>query len=171
MAPVRFLNPKTHYMSKIATMTGKIRGGVLYHGDRTAWNEIVRRKKDCEVEIILSTVSVKQTDEQRGYYHSTVKPHVFLMLREAGYDDIKTIDDAHWMMKMLFLPRRPFRDPRTGDVLEQPGSTSGLDKEEYSVFLDQVLRLAAELGYYIPPPTKERSARKALPKQVKQLSK
>ena len=143
----------------IAQVAGFIKNKMLYLSDRRLFDYDISRSKDRPVLLTVEEEKYDQSDEQRGYYHSTVKHHMFRCLRENGYEEIKTVQDAHWLMKMMFLKRREFVDKMTGEKLEKEGSTAILSKDEYRVFLDNVISLAAKMGYTIPPPEKIRSKR------------
>ena len=94
---------------------------------------------------------------QNAYYHSIVVEMVREGLRDAGYDEVKTNEDAHEVLKSLFL-KKQIVNHNTGEVLEIPGSTVGLTTVQFSEFIEQVWKWSAEfLGIHIPAPNEQLS--------------
>jgi hypothetical protein len=82
-----------------------------------------------------------------------VVPLVFEGLRDAGYDDVKSEEDAHEIMKGLFLKRQIGSQKKGGEVLEFSRSTTDLTKEQFSEYLEDIWRWSAEfLSVVIPNP-------------------
>lgn len=95
----------------------------------------------------------KRTLPQNDYYWGVVCEMVKDGLRDAGYDNVHTPEDAHEVLKYLFLRRRVV-NKETGELLaEIPGSTASLNTYDFSEYLEHIIRWAAEyLGIVIPYP-------------------
>lgn len=94
----------------------------------------------------------KRSLPQNAYYWSCVVPLVKDGLRDLGYDDVKSEEDAHEVMKHLFL-KHQIGNKNTGEVIELTRSTTSLTKEMFNQFLEDVWKWAAEyLGINIPNP-------------------
>jgi RNA-binding protein YhbY len=94
----------------------------------------------------------KRSLPQNAYYWACVVPLVKHGLREAGYDEIKTDEDAHEVMKHLFL-KHQIGNKNTGEIIELTRSTTTLTKELFNQYLEDVWKWAAEfLGISIPSP-------------------
>src|SRR5688500_16834866 len=90
---------------------------------------------------------------QNAYYWSCVVPLVKDGLRDAGYDEIKTEEDAHEVMKRLFLRQQIGSAKKGGEVLEFTRSTTQLTKEMFNEYLESIWKWSAEfLNVNIPSP-------------------
>ena len=95
----------------------------------------------------------KRSLPQNAYYWSCVVPLVKDGLRDAGYDEIKTEEDAHEVMKHLFLRQQIGSEKKGGEVLEFTRSTTHLTKETFGEYLESIWKWSAEfLGVTIPNP-------------------
>ena len=95
----------------------------------------------------------KRSLSQNSYYWACVVPMVYAALRNEGYDDVKTEEDAHEIMKELFLKQQIASKKKGGEVLEFSRSTTDLNKEQFSEYLESIWRWAAEfLNTVIPNP-------------------
>jgi RNA-binding protein YhbY len=97
----------------------------------------------------------KRTLNQNSYYWGIVAPMVKNGLREAGYNEVRTNEEAHEVMKCLFL-KRTIHSEKNGDDIVISGSTSELTTKEFNVFLEEIWQWAAQyLGIQIPMPNEE----------------
>lgn len=96
----------------------------------------------------------KRTNDQNQYYWGVVVPAVYNGLREAGFNEVKSRDDAHLVMKSLFLKQHiPGKD---GEAFELIRSTTGLKTLEFSKYLMDIFQWASEyLGVVIPEPNEQ----------------
>lgn len=93
-----------------------------------------------------------RSTQQNKYYHGCVLPLVKDGLRDIGYAEIKENEDAHEVLKYLFL-KRSIPNEGTGEAIELLGSTTNLSTVEFNLFIDQIIQWAAEyLGIQIPLP-------------------
>lgn len=92
----------------------------------------------------------KRSLPQNAYYWSTVVPLVYKALRDAGFDAVRNHDDAHEVMKHLFLKVSEQR----GEVLiERVKSTTELTKMEFSEYIEHITLWAWDyLQVTIPAP-------------------
>lgn len=66
---------------------------------------------------------------------------------ELGYD----VNDIHEYCKDKFLPKRELTNKITGEIFEAKESTSKMDKENFSKYLEGILFWASnELNIYVP---------------------
>lgn len=94
----------------------------------------------------------KRTLPQNDYYWGCVVPMVREGLKDAGYDDIESNEDAHEVVKHLFL-KKEIGSRVTGEVIELPGSTARLTTIEFGEYLEKVWKWSAEfLNVHIPGP-------------------
>ena len=92
----------------------------------------------------------KRSIPQNSYYWGVVVPMVRRGLYDAGYDAVRTNDEAHAVLKHVFL-RKEIVSKETGDMIEMSGSTTALTIPEFNDFLESVCRWASEyLGIIIP---------------------
>lgn len=97
----------------------------------------------------------KRSGNQNAYYFGVVVPMVTEGLKQAGFDAVRTREDAHLVMKSLFL-KHHFTNPDTGEAIEWIGSTKSLKTVEFNLFLEQVWQWAASyLNLVIPSPNEQ----------------
>lgn len=98
----------------------------------------------------------KRSGRQNSYYWSVVVPMVYQGLREAGFDAVRNLEDAHEVMKNLFLK---IREERNGVVIERVKSTTELNKEQFSEYLEHITIWAWDyLTITIPAPNTQLEA-------------
>jgi hypothetical protein len=94
-----------------------------------------------------------RTNPQNQYYWGVVVPKVYDALRDAGFDAVKTKDDAHEIMKALFLK---VKEEKGGINIEKILSTTELTTIGFAQFLMNIFQWAAEyLGIAIPEPNEQ----------------
>ena len=92
---------------------------------------------------------------QNSYYWGVMVPLVRRGLYEAGYDDVKTNDDAHEVLKHVHLKNR-IVNKQTGDVIDIAGSSAALSTPEFNIYVEAICKWAAEfLGVVIPSPNEQ----------------
>jgi hypothetical protein len=92
----------------------------------------------------------KRTTQQNRYMHL-----MFSLIQKGfydrGYREIKSGDDAKYVMKDLFLSYTA--ENETGGKVKLVRRTRDLNKEQMAVFIDECIQFAAEnLDVVIPPP-------------------
>lgn len=105
---------------------------------------------------LLSTKNAKKRSlPQNAYYWGIMVPSVRNGLYHAGYDEVKTNDDAHEVIKHLHL-KKQIVNKHTGELLSVVGSTAKLSTTEFMEFVENVCRWASMyLGIVIPMPNEE----------------
>lgn len=97
--------------------------------------------------------SNKRSNPQNNYYFGVVVPLIYDGLRDVGYNSIRTLDQAHDVMKSLFLK---VKEEQNGITIERIQSTTELNKEKFSDYLDQINAWAYDyLGVNIPAPNEQ----------------
>ena len=94
----------------------------------------------------------KRSIPQNRYYRGVVVPIVRAGLYEAGYDEVKTNEDAHEVLKGLFH-KKDIVNKQTGDVITTVLSTTEFSIPEFDNYIERICKWAAEfLGVVIPAP-------------------
>jgi hypothetical protein len=88
---------------------------------------------------------------QNSYYWCCIVQAASEELRNAGYDEIQEPDDAHEVLKTLFLTRNiPNKD---GEFVPKTGSTRKLTTKEFGEYMEQCAKWLAEtFGRVVPAP-------------------
>jgi hypothetical protein len=105
---------------------------------------------------LITIESVKKRSlPQNAYYWSVCVPLIKKGLYDIGYRDIKTNDDAHEVMKHLFLKKK-FSNEESGEVIVVPGSTASLKTVEFNEYLEEIWQWASDyLNIQIPQPNEQ----------------
>jgi len=94
----------------------------------------------------------KRSDNQNRYWWGCVIPLVKQGLNDCGYNEIRTNEDAHEVIKGVFL-KRSIVSEKTGEVIEFSGSTADLQTVEFNKLIEDVVQWAVEfLSIQIPMP-------------------
>lgn len=92
---------------------------------------------------------------QNAYYWAVVVPMVRKGLYDAGFDAVRTNDDAHEVIKHIHLKKRMV-SKQTGEVIDTARSTTELNMPDFNDFLEHVCRWSAEyLNVIIPSPNQQ----------------
>lgn len=92
---------------------------------------------------------------QNAYYWGVIVPMIREGLYDSGYDDVRTNDDAHEILKHIHLKKRMI-NKQTGEVIDIGGSTAELSIPEFNDFIERICRWSAEfLGVVIPSPNEQ----------------
>jgi hypothetical protein len=93
----------------------------------------------------------KRSHSQNSYYWAVVIPIILEQLRYAGYDEIKTPNDVHEILKYKFLRKQIPNDQ--GEFVEMLGSTAQLSKKEFGEYIDAICKWVGEsFSINIPGP-------------------
>ena len=96
----------------------------------------------------------KRSTSQNRYWWGGVLPLVKQGLNDIGYHEVKTNEEAHEVIKALFLKK--YIDNGTETALEMSGSTTDLTTIEFNELIANVQQWAAEfLGIVIPDPNQQ----------------
>ena len=107
--------------------TGTIKKGKLTLHDRNSFNEFIS-KSEGDVSVFVKSIPKTRSPQQNNYYWMIVKS----VAKEIGY----TEDEMHEVVKVKF----------------KIDSTSKLEQDEFSDFLDRLIRYFAELGFPVEDP-------------------
>lgn len=99
----------------------------------------------------ITKVRAPHSDPQRRYYRGVVVPCVALGLLEAWGEEMD-LEETHIWLRKKFLTV-PLVDRTTGEVVDdRVRSTTELDTAEFSSYLDEIIRFAADkLSTEVPP--------------------
>lgn len=102
---------------------------------------------------LLTIVGAKhRSNNQNSYYWGCVLPLVRAGLNNNGYREIKTNQEAHEVLKYLFL-KKAVVNQDTGEVIELLGSTATLTTLEFNEYIEDIARWCSEyLGFALPLP-------------------
>jgi hypothetical protein len=132
---------------------------ILYIKDDAITNKPVVRKNFTQLrdgKYLVTIKSIKKRSlKQNAYYWSVCVPMVLQGLRDVGYNDVKTNEDAHEVMKRLFLQKK-FTNEKTGEEITLAGNSSDLKTVEFNTYLEDIWQWAAEyLNIQIPQPNEQ----------------
>jgi hypothetical protein len=130
-------------------LTGHIEpsGEIKIHG-RHALTEWAAQNPGKNILVKFERRGSKRSTRQNSYYHAVVVQMVMMGLRDIGYYMSK--DETHFFLKQKFnLIQIPNKD---GLVIDVPGTTTQLNKVEFSEYIERIAQWAAEyLSVVIPP--------------------
>lgn len=121
---------------------GKI---TIHH--KPALEEWARQNPGRNILVKFEKRGAKRSLPQNRYYHGIVVQSVMLGLREIGYS--LSHDETHFFLKQKF---NPIQVPGNGGaVIELPGTTTQLNKIEFSEYIERIAQWTAEyLSIEIP---------------------
>ena len=97
----------------------------------------------------------KRSLPQNSYYWSVCVPMVKKGLQDIGYREVKTNNDAHEVLKHLFLKKK-YTNEESGEEIVVPGSTANLKTVEFNMFLEELWLWASDyLNIQIPMPNEQ----------------
>jgi hypothetical protein len=135
-------------MQKIE-LTGHIDdNGVLTIHNKIALKEWAAQNPGRNVRIKFEKRGSKRSLPQNAYYHGVVVQMVQQGLRDIGYS--LSHDETHFFLKQKF---NPVQIPGNGGLMiEVPGTTTQLNKIEFSEYIERIAQWAVEyLNVVIPP--------------------
>ena len=107
--------------------TGTVQKGKLELHDKSSFNEFISQSEG-DVSIVVKPMPKTRSPQQNNYYWMIIK----VVAQDIGY----TYDELHEIVKVKF----------------NINSTKDLEQEEFSDFLDRLIRYFAELGYPVEDP-------------------
>lgn len=126
---------------------GRIENGKICLEHREGFAALIQRLDGCDVDLRLSKHRKARSISQNAYYWSVVIP---LLAEHCGYDD----EGMHEALKWKFLQVRgqEIETRASWTTLPTVRSTTDLDTAEFTEYIEQCRRLAAEMGVAIPSP-------------------
>ena len=92
----------------------------------------------------------KRSNQQSRYYWGAMLPLVRDGLKDMGYDEVKTVEDAHEICKHLFLKREITNGSETFVI---SGSSAELSTTGFNEYIENIQRWASTyLSVTIPNP-------------------
>jgi hypothetical protein len=94
----------------------------------------------------------RRSDSQNRFYWGCVLSIVKEGLQQVGYREVKTNEDAHEILKFLFLKKKMINEVN-GEEIIIPGSTQKLTTVEFMAYIEEITQWSASyLGCIIPNP-------------------
>lgn len=122
-----------------AVFSGRITNGKIIIDRAVDFAKLRSRLEGFEVDVVLRRHRKPRSLSQNAYYWAVVVP---LLAERAGYDD----EEMHEALKWRFLQSR-------GGDLPSVRSTADLDTVEFTTYIEQVRKLAADFyDLYVPDP-------------------
>lgn len=87
--------------------------------------------------------------QANAYIHAVLFPEVLIALKEGGFAEVQTVEDAKAVCKGLFL--KVTYTNHAGATLEKILDTHELTKEQMSDFIESVIRWLAEYFNHVVP--------------------
>ncbi len=116
--------------------------------------EVLNQLKDGRHLVTVKDLR-KRSIPQNSYYWGVCVPLVRKGLYDNGFDEVRTNDDAHEVMKHVLL-KKEMVSKQTGEAFIIAGSTKELNIPDMNAYIERVCRWAAEyLNVYIPSPNEE----------------
>lgn len=116
--------------------------------------EILLKLKDGQHMLTIKDLR-RRSLPQNAYYWSVVVPMVRKGLYDIGYDDVRTNEDAHEVLKYLFIKKEVI-NKQTGEFYNITGHSKDLNIPEFQEYLESICRWAVEnLGVVIPSPNEQ----------------
>ena len=107
--------------------------------------QAVSQLKPGQYSCEITEIRKKASNKQRGYYHGIVCLAIAVHL---GWEK----EDVHEYIKNTYNAKEVV-NPRTGEIIIIPGSTSGMDTKEYSELTDKVkIYWLQDMGLEVPDP-------------------
>jgi len=131
------------------------KSGRLYIRNKALFDaEVQNLSEGKEYTLILKSKKKQRSIPQNRYYFGVVVPIVFHALRDAGFNEIKTKEDAHDILKLKFL--KTTINSESGEFIERIKSTTELSTSEFMDFIAELQIWASEfLGVNIPSPNEQ----------------
>jgi hypothetical protein len=116
--------------------------------------EVFNSLKDGKYLVQIKSIK-KRSLPQNAYYWGVVVPMVKDGLQQVGYNDVKENEDAHEIMKYLFLKKK-MKSELNDDEIIIAGSTADLKTKQFNIYLEEIWQWAAEyLNIQIPHPNEQ----------------
>jgi len=132
-----------------------IKNGVI--ANPKVWAKYVKSLPDGYYTVNIENKK-KRSNNQNSYLHGVIIPMVFEGLKDAGFDEVRTHEDAKLIIKALFL-KKSIVSKSSGEVIEIIQDTSALTTTEMNEFIESVIKWAAEyLSIQIPYPNEQLKA-------------
>lgn len=134
------------------TFLGKTSEGKLKIIHRGLFDSAIQSLGEAEVIITIEKKRRKRSNPQNSYYRGVVLPLVLRGLRDAGFENYRSEEQAHDLLKYRFLKVNEVNG--NGETFERIKSTTELTTSEMMDYIAEIQQFASEyLGVFIPDPT------------------
>lgn len=117
---------------------------------RRYFDELVDGSYQCKIE-----KGKKRSNRQNSFYWACVLPLVKEGLQYNGFREVKDEEDAHMVMKSMFLKSKVINEV-SGDIIEIIKETKKLTTVEFMTYIEEITQWAAEyLTVTIPEPNSQ----------------
>ncbi len=131
----------------------KVIKGSLTLTNRSLFNNTIACLRDGDYVMEIKEKKKKRSNSQNGYLWAVVNQMVCRRLIDLGHD--VSIEETHDFLKASFNYKELVNED-TGEVFKIPRGTSELSTEEFSEYIERVVRFGAEiLGIIIPLPNEQ----------------
>jgi hypothetical protein len=124
---------------RVPRFTGRVERGKVHLDVRETYDRYVSGLEGARIHVTVVKHRNTRSLSQNAYYWGVVIP---LLREHCGYDS----DEMHEALKLRFLKSHEDTD------LPSVRSTASLNTTEFGEYVDDCIRLAAELGVVIPSP-------------------
>ena len=127
-----------------SVFSGVVRGGKFVPDDPPRFQAQLARLEGRRVHATFKREPSRRTLDQNAYYWGLVVPTI---AEWSGHDD----EEIHEAMKELFLRPRSVDFPGTETAaVSVSASTAALTIEEFSAYVDRIVRWAGDQGLHVP---------------------
>lgn len=129
--------------------SGWIKKGCLFLSSKGRFKGELQAFPDCDVTVIVKKKG-KRSSPQNRYYWGIVVEEIRLELLRRG--NRFSAEDVHEWLKLKFNPAK-IEIEATGELVEIGQSTTEMNKDEFSEYVEQIIEwCAVSLELAIPPP-------------------
>ena len=137
---------------KTVRFSSQIKEGKLLLFDKQNFIDKVKELPEGIYDLIVSKHYKKATLKQFGYLCGCVYPLSIQALIDAGYDDIKTIEQVDMFWKVQFA-NTEIVNRETGEIQKIPLSKEDFKTIDEMAYCDLIRNYCSEyLSFYIPDP-------------------
>ena len=137
---------------KAVRFSSQIKEGKLLLLDKQNFIDKVKELPEGIYDLTLSKHYKKATLKQFGYLYGCVYPLSIQALIDAGYDDIKTIEQVDMFWKVQFA-NTEIVNRETGEIQKIPLSKEDFKTIDEMAYCDLIRNYCSEyLSFYIPDP-------------------
>lgn len=116
-----------------------------------AYKQYVNDLPQGRYKVVITQVDQRSL-QQNSWIHA-ILPDLVIALRDAGYSEVKTTEDAKDIVKALFFKKEVSNGTETIEVIQGTSKTSKLD---FTSKAEEIIRWASEyLGIDVAPPSEQ----------------
>jgi len=133
--------------------TGTVSDGQLKLSDRKRFDTDIKQFEGKRVEVVVSKLNKRKSNEQNRYLWGVVYPCALRGLEDAGHSGLD-LNDVHEFFKGRFLSKgKEIIIPKSGEVITVSKTTTILSTTEMMDYINEIARFCAEmLNTVIPEP-------------------